>query len=110
MLQAPISLSFASENTEQILFLAQVAQTWNCRPSELLGLTVRTLDQKLETQKWKLKTGENGSSPSSMPEERPSFQFPVSFCAANAAEMALQIDIACAVALWRERERTANRE
>src|SRR5215472_5580050 len=88
MPQAPISLSFASENTEQILFLAQVAQTWNCRPSDLLGLTVGTLDQKLETRIWRLETGENGSSPNSMPEERPSFQFPVSFSAANAAELA----------------------
>jgi hypothetical protein len=51
------------KDPEQLLLLARVAETWRCRPSELLGLTA---SQRNQTP-------------------------------------ALQMDLACAVALWQSR-------
>ena len=99
---APTSLSFiaSQQGQENLLLLARVAETWKCRPSDLLGIRIQNTQRTT--------TGRSGSSSKSYPtnmDSLTSFQFPVSnFPGANAPEMALQIDIAAAVALWNWRD------
>jgi hypothetical protein len=68
-----------------LLLLAQVAETWGCRPSELLGIGPLS-DWAIE-RSGALVIGRF---------EEPIIQSPT---------VALQIDVAAAVALWRWKER-----
>jgi len=66
--------SIAFAQSENLLLLAQVAETWSCRPSDLLGSVKRRMqDQEFDPT------------------------------------MALQVDIAAAVALWQWKAEMARR-